>query len=125
MQLKHKTKTPNVENNPSVPTPTATRPIDLILAYGNSIPITNNNKITPISEKRFSAEISVKIPTPSNNSEGEELSGKSQVQRGDKGPISIPAKRYPIIKGCLILKNASVTIEPIIMIKAKSVTKLV
>ena len=39
--------------------------------------------------------------------------------------VSIPAKRYPIIKGCRILKNASVTIEPIIMIKAKSVTKLV
>ena len=39
------------------------------------------------------------------------------------GQVSIPAKRYPMIKGCLILKNASVTIDPIIMIKAKSVTK--
>ena len=97
----------------------------MIFAYGNSIPITNNNKITPISENKCNAEISDKIPTPSNISDGELFSGKSQVQRGDNGPSSIPANRYPIIKGCLILKNASVTIEPMIMIKAKSVTKLV
>ena len=97
----------------------------MILAYGNSIPITNSSKITPISAKRFSAEISDKIPTAFKESVADPPSGKIQVQRGDNGPISIPAKRYPIIKGCLILKNARVTIEPIIMIKAKSVTKLV
>ena len=77
--------------------------------------------MTPISENRFNAEMSVKIPTPSNMSEGP-LEGRIQDQRGDRGPNSIPAKRYPMMRGCFILKNARVTIAPIIMIKAKSVT---
>jgi len=89
------------------------------------MPITNKSKITPISAKRLSAEISDKIPILFNKSGDDLPSGKIQDQRGERGPISIPAKRYPMINGCLILKNASVTTAPIIMIKAKSVTKLV
>ena len=96
-----------------------------IFAYGNSIPITNRSKITPISAKRFRAEISDKIPTPPSTSVGGPPSGNTQDQNGDKGPINIPAKRYPMIRGCLILKKARVTTAPIIMINAKSVTKLV
>ena len=62
-----------------------------------------------------------RIPTPFITS-GIPTGGISQDQRGDKGPNNIPAKRYPMIRGCLILKKARVTIAPIIMIKAKSVT---
>ena len=82
-----------MENKPIVPTPIATRPILLILAYGNSIPMTKRSKITPISAKRFNAEISDKIPTPSITSEGVPLSGKIHDHKGDNGPINIPAKR--------------------------------
>ena len=89
------------------------------------MPITKRSRITPISAKRFNAEISDNIPTPPRTSVGGPPSGKTHDQKGDRGPINIPAKRYPMIKGCLILKNASVTTAPIIIMKAKSVTKLV
>ncbi len=77
--------------------------------------------MTPISENKFKADISVRIPILSDTSEDIPLGGRIQVQSGDRGPNNIPAKRYPMIIGCLILKKASVTIAPIIMIKAKSV----
>jgi len=77
--------------------------------------------MTPISENRLSADISVRIPTPSITSEGIPFGGRTQDHSGDKGPNNIPAKRYPMISGCLILKKARVTTAPIIMIKAKSV----
>ena len=79
--------------------------------------------MTPISAKTFSAAISERIPTPPLVSTFP-LSGRNEVQRGDNGPISIPANRYPMIRGCLILKNASVTIPARIIITARSVTKV-
>ena len=66
----------------------------------------------------------IKFQHPPSTSGGP-TSGKNPRPKGERGPSSIPAKRYPIIKGCLILKNARVITAPIIMIKAKSVTKLV
>ena len=60
---------------------------------GNSIPITNSNKITPISANRFNAEISDKTPTPSIVPDGGPPSGSNQAHRGDSGPINIPANR--------------------------------
>ena len=76
-----------------VPTPTATLPILLIFAYGNSIPITKRSKITPISAKRFNAEISDKIPTAPKTSELGPPLGKIQDHNVENGPINIPAKR--------------------------------
>ena len=52
------------------------------------------------------------------------FAGRKDVHSGERGPINIPAKRYPIINGCRILKNASVTIAARIMIIARSVTKV-
>ena len=79
--------------------------------------------MTPISAKTFRAAISESIPTASPVSTVP-LSGRNDVQRGESGPINIPANRYPIISGCRILKNARVTIPARIIITAKSVTKV-
>jgi len=115
--------TPNVTNRPNVPAPTATLPIERIFANGNSMPMTKSNKITPMSAKRFNADMSDRIPIPAT---GPELpfSGRMDVHNGERGPINIPANRYPIIKGCRILKNASVTIAARIIMIARSVTKV-
>src|SRR3990170_2476978 len=50
-------------------------------------------------------------------------SAGNHVHNGERGPINIPAKRYPMINGCLILKKARVTIAAKIIIIARSVTK--
>ena len=118
-----KKTTPSVANNPNVPAPTATFPIERIFANGNSMPMTKSNKMTPISAKRFNAEISDKIPIPPTEAEPP-FAGKKDVHNGERGPINIPANRYPIINGCRILKNASVTIAAKIIIIARSVTKV-
>jgi hypothetical protein len=55
---------------------------------------------------------------------GPTFSGKNDVHNGDNGPINIPANKYPIINGCLILKNASVTTAAKIIMIARSVTKV-
>ena len=81
------------------------------------MPITNNSKITPISAKTLSAAISESMPTALEDS-AVPVSGRNDVQSGDYGPINIPAKRYPMIRGCLILKNARVTIPARIIITA-------
>ena len=78
-----------------------------------------------MSAKRFSAEISDKTPTPPISSPGGPPSGSNHAHRGDNGPINIPANKYPIIRGCLILKNARVTMAARIIIIARSVTKSV
>jgi hypothetical protein len=98
-------------------------PIERIFANGNSIPMTKSNKITPMSAKRFNADMSDRIPIPAA---GPELPfcGRMDVHNGERGPINIPANRYPIIKGCRILKNASVTIAARIIMIARSVTKV-
>ena len=66
--------------------------------------------------------MSDKIPMPTDVL-GPPFAGRKDVHSGERGPINIPAKRYPMINGCLILKNASVTIAARIMIIARSVTK--
>jgi len=86
------------------------------------MPITKSSKITPMSAKRFNADMSDKIPMPTD-ALGPPFAGRKDVHSGERGPIIIPAKRYPMINGCLILKNASVTIAARIMIIARSVTK--
>ena len=87
------------------------------------MPITKSNRIIPMSAKRFSADISDKIPIPADTPEPP-FPGRRDDHNGESGPINIPAKRYPIINGCLILKNASVTIAARIIIIARSVTKV-
>jgi hypothetical protein len=115
--------TPSVANRPNVPDPTATLPIERIFANGNSMPITKSNSITPMSAKRFNADMSDKIPIPADVPKLP-FCGRMDVHNGERGPINIPANRYPIIKGCRILKNASVTIAAKIIIIARSVTKV-
>jgi hypothetical protein len=85
--------------------------------------MTKSNKITPMSAKGFNADMSDRIPIPAA---GPELpfSGRMDVHNGERGPINIPANRYPIINGCRILKNASVTIAARIIMIARSVTKV-
>jgi len=85
--------------------------------------MTKSNKITPISAKRFNADMSDRIPIPAAAPELP-FWGRSDVHNGERGPINIPANRYPIIKGCRILKNASVTIAARIIMIARSVTKV-
>ena len=85
------------------------------------MPITKSKSMTPISANTFSAAISDKRPAAPLVSLPA-LSDRNGAQRGESGPIYIPAKRYPMINGCLILKNASVTIPARIMIIARSVT---
>ena len=80
-------------NNPNVPAPTATFPIERIFANGNSMPITKSNNITPMSAKRFNADMSDKIPIPSILPEGGPPSGSNHAHNGDKGPINIPTNR--------------------------------
>ena len=81
-----------------MPAPIATLPIERIFANGNSIPMTKSSKITPISAKRFNAEISDKIPMPVIVPVPP-FSGKNDAHNGERGPINIPANKYPIIRG--------------------------
>jgi len=76
-----------------------------------------------MSAKRFNADMSDKIPIPATVL-GPPFPGRKDDHNGESGPINIPANRYPMISGCLILKNASVTIAAKIIIIARSVTKL-
>lgn len=100
--------------------PIETRPMDFIFAIGNSIPITNNNRIIPISAKVFKTVRSESIPRFSIPDDGSKDVGKNEVHNGDNGPIRIPAKRYPMISGCRVLKKARVTIDAKIIIIARS-----
>ena len=98
--------TPSERNSSKVAIPTAIFPIDFILAIGNSIPITNRSKITPISAKTCKiSRLAIKL------------------NGGVKGPMIIPANKYPIISGCRILKKARVTIDAKIMMMARSLMK--
>ena len=87
------------------------------------MPITKSNKMTPMSAKRFNADMSDNIPIPAAVLEPQ-FPGRIDDHNGERGPINIPAKRYPIINGCRILKNASVTIAAKIIMIARSVTKV-
>jgi len=60
--------------------------------------MTKSSKITPISAKRFNAEMSDKIPVPVTATVPP-FSPKKDVHKGERGPIIIPANKYPIIKG--------------------------
>jgi len=97
--------------------------VRLHLLFKGTMPITKNYNITPMSAKRFNADMSDRIPIPAAAPELP-FSGKSDVHNGERGPINIPANKYPIINGCLILKNARVTIAANIIMIARSVTKV-
>jgi hypothetical protein len=100
--------------------PIETCPIDFIFAIGNSIPITNNNKIIPMSANVFKTVKSDSRPTLSIPGAGSIDSGKNEAHNGDRGPMRIPANRYPMISGCRILKKANVTTDAKIIIIARS-----
>jgi len=74
-----------------------------------------------MSAKRFNAEMSDRMPKPAARPVLP-FCGRMDVHYGERGPINFPANRYPIIKGCRILKNASVTIAARIIMIARSVT---
>ncbi len=98
-----KNVTNRVPSDSAMPTTIDILPTDLSLVIGNSVPITNKRMIIPIS-----ASVLI-VPTSCIKLNG-----------GVNGPITIPAKRYPITIGCFNLWVTKTITAATIITTAKS-----